>query len=238
MKFFVMSDIHGFYDEMRSALDAAGFNPDDENHWLITCGDHFDRGPKPLQVMEYLMGLPRKILVKGNHEELLLKCIDRGYALSHDWYNGTAQTIVGFAPNAQEFNVACSVTYDKVKDFINEMTDYFELKNHIFVHSWIPLTRKFEFNPDWRYATQNDWYEARWGNPFELAEQGLLPDKTVVFGHFHTSYAWSKYENKPEWGKEADFSIYRGNGYIGVDGCCAYSGKVNVLVLEDEFIDA
>ena len=248
-KFFIVSDVHGFYDEMKLALHEAGFDPKNEEHWLVGCGDYLDRGRQPQQVINYLMSLPRKILVKGNHEDLLLDCINRGYPLAHDLSNGTAQTIIDLAPNTEKFNVACAVTYDKVEDFIDGMVNYFELKNHIFVHSWIPLIskdglpayytrdRQFEFNPNWRAATSKEWDDSRWGNPFELAEQGLLPDKTVVFGHYHTSYARSKYEGAPEWGESADFSIYRGNGYIGIDGCCAYSGKVNVLVLEDDFLE-
>ena len=248
-KFFIMSDIHGYYDEMKSALDEAGFDQSNEDHWIITCGDHFDRGSKPAEVMRYLQELPRKILVKGNHEQLLIDCIDRGYALSHDWSNGTAQTIIDLAPSAEAFDLACSTAYWRVKDFMDIMVDYAETKNYIFVHSWVPLiskdglpayytrSRNFEFNPNWREASAKEWVDARWGNPFELAEQGFLPDKTVVFGHYHTSYARSKYEGKPEWGHDADFSIYYGNGYIGVDGCCAYRGKVNVLVLEDEFLE-
>ena len=248
-KFFVVSDIHGFYDELKIALDEAGFDINNENHWLITCGDHFDRGRKPLEVMRFLKSLPRKILVLGNHEQLLMDCIHRGEYYSHDISNGTASTIVELAPNAVTFKEACTVAYGKVKDFIDSMVDYFETKNYIFVHSWVPLIiendypkyftmdTEYYFNPDWRNATAKEWENSRWGNPFELAEQGLLPDKTVVFGHYHTSYPRSKYEGKPEWGEDADFSIYRGNGYIGVDGCCVYSGKINVLVLEDEFLE-
>jgi len=61
-----------------------------------------------------------------------------------------------------------------------------------------------------------------------------------VFGHWHTSWprhhwAWSD-EAKPEVGEGADFSPYYGNGFIGIDACTAYSGKVNVLVLEDELM--
>ncbi|MEE1302328.1 MAG: hypothetical protein UHD64_06040, partial [Bacteroidales bacterium] len=82
-----------------------------------------------------------------------------------------------------------------------------------------------------------EWEDARWGNPYERAEQGLFPDKKIVFGHFHTSYARNKYEGKPEWGNNADFSIYYNDNYIAIDACCAYSGKLNVLVLEDEFLE-
>lgn len=240
-KLFCVSDIHGFYDELIEALDKAGFDPDNEEHWIVTCGDHFDRGRQPAEVMKYLQGLPRKILIKGNHEQLLLECTDRGYWYHYDRTNGTFQTICDLAPNAQTFDVACAVTYDKTKDFIGSMVDYFETQNYIFVHSWIPLISQnggfLKFKEDWREASAKEWEDARWGNPYALAEDGLLPDKTIVFGHYHTSYAWSEYEGKPEFGQGSDFSIYHGNGYIGIDGCCAYSGKCNVLVLEDEFLE-
>jgi serine/threonine protein phosphatase 1 len=240
-KFFCFSDCHGFYDELRVALDEAGFDPNNETHWAIGLGDYIDRGRQPQQVMDYLMSLPRKILVRGNHEQLIMECIDRGYPLSHDWHNGTAETIIDLALNAETFVEACAEAREKVKGFIDTMVDYAEMRNHIFVHSWIPTISQnggFRcFNPNWRAASTKEWENSRWGNPFELAEQELMPDKTVVFGHYHTSYARNKYEDKPEFGKYADFSIYHGNGYIGIDGCCAYSGRVNVLVLEDEFLE-
>ena len=249
-KFFIMSDIHGFYDEMKLALDDAGFDPNNENHWIIGLGDYMDRGRQPQQAMDYLMSLPRKILVKGNHEQLLLDCIDRGYWLSHDYSNGTFNTILDLAPNAETFDVACAVAYDKVKDFINSMVDYFETKNYIFVHSWVPLIieddypkyytrdREYHFNPNWRSSTEKEWDEARWGNPFEIAEQGLnQTDKTIVFGHWHSSTGWAKAEGRSEFGEDAKFEPYYGDGFISIDACTAHSGKVNVLVLEDDFLE-
>ena len=247
-KLFCISDVHGFYDEMRKALDDAGFDPNNENHWLISCGDNTDRGRQPKEVINYLMSLPRKILIKGNHCDLLMDCINRGYGEHHDCSNGTVQTILDLAPNAQPFNVACAVAYEKIKDFIGSMVNYFETKNYIFVHAFIPLVNKdglppyylknrhFEFNPDWRTANDMDWDDARWGNPYQLLED-FHPDKTLVFGHWHTSYARAKYNGEPEWGSDADFSPYYGEGYIGIDACTAYSHKVNCLVLEDELID-
>lgn len=248
-KFFVMSDIHGFYDEMISALDEAGFDPNNEDHWIVTCGDHFDRGRKPAEVMKYLQGLQRKILVKGNHEQLLMDCIGRGYQQTHDWHNGTSQTIMDLAPSAEWFEDGCGIAYWRVKDFIDSMVDYFETKNYIFVHSWVPLiskdglpayytrSRNFSFRDDWREASAREWEDSRWGNPFELAEQGLLPDKTVVFGHWHSSTGWAKVEGRSEFGEDAKFEPYYGDGFISIDACTAHSGKVNVLVLEDEFLE-
>lgn len=237
-KLFVVSDIHGAYNELKQALDEAGFDPHNEEHWLISCGDHFDRFHQPQEVMDYLTSLERKVLIKGNHESLLLDCLQRGYPYGYDWSNGTAQTIISLAPEAQTFEEACKIAYPKIKDFVYNMVDYFESEQCVFVHSFIPLNQDdASFDPDWRNAPYETWdNHARWGNPFALAEQGLLPDKTLVFGHFHTSWARYHFDGKPEWGEDADFSPYYGDGYIGIDSCVAYSGKINVLVLEDNFL--
>jgi hypothetical protein len=159
------------------------------------------------------------------------------------------QTIVDLAPNAKTFDVACAVAYEKVKDFIYGMADYFETKNYIFVHGWIPLkcndklpmhytqNRKFKFNPDWREASHSEWEQARWGNPYSLASQGFLPDKTVVFGHWHCSTGWAKTIGSSEFGNGAIFDPFYGDGFISIDACTAHSGKCNVVVIEDAFLD-
>jgi serine/threonine protein phosphatase 1 len=250
-KLFCISDIHSYFDEMKEALDKVGFDAENENHWLITCGDHFDRGPQSYEVFQYLKSLKRKILVRGNHEDLLLECCKRGEWFSYDMSNGTFTTIcdLGGADKGKTFEECCRKTLSMVEPFIYGMVNYFETENYIFVHSWIPLKcndglpkyytrhRQFEFNPDWRYAHASEWDAARWGNPFDLASKGLLPDKTIVFGHFHTSYARNKFDGEPEFGENADFSIYHGDGFIGIDACTAYSGKVNILVIEDNFLE-
>ena len=250
-KLFCVSDIHGFYDELRDALVRAGFDENNEEHHLVVCGDVWDRDPQPMKVMRYLDRLSRKILVRGNHESLLEECAQRGYPYDHDYINGTFDTIckLGDADLNKSWDEACIMAERVAKPFLKQMVNYFETKNYIFVHSWIPVNnddgfpyhytrnRKFSFNPNWRNAHYSDWEAARWSNPFDMAARGLLPDKTVVFGHWHTSWARHKYNGEPEWGKDADFSPYFGEGYIGIDACTAYSGKVNVLVLEDDFLD-
>lgn len=250
-KFFCVSDIHSYFDEFIDALDKAGFDKDNLDHWLVVCGDIWDRGLKPIQTMRYLKMLERCILIKGNHESLLIECCERGYPGGHDYHNGTFDTICEFggAGEGYSFDECCNRTIARVGIFLDNMVDYFETKNYIFVHSWIPLTRKdslpkyytkkrkFEFNPDWRNASASDWEDARWGNPFDFVEQGFLPDKTVVFGHWGTECKWSEVELREEYGEGAHFEPYYGDGYIGIDATTVYSGKVNVIVLEDEFLD-
>lgn len=47
-------------------------------------------------------------------------------------------------------------------------------------------------------------------------------------------YKYTETAGQDEFGLNADFSPYYGDGYIGIDSCADCSGKVNVLVLEDE----
>jgi hypothetical protein len=97
--------------------------------------------------------------------------------------------------------------------------------------------RKFEFNPDWRNASQEEWDEATWGNPFDMADRGLMPNKTIVFGHWHCSTGWAKAENCSEFDDDAKFDPYYGDGFISIDACTAYSRQCNVIVIEDEFLE-
>ena len=242
MKFFVISDMHSYYDPMIKALDEAGFDSNNPNHILIVCGDAFDRGMQAVEVYEYLNSLERKVLIKGNHDDMLIELLERKFPYGFDKHNGTESTVyqLGFDPSAFSFAEHCDVAYSRFKPLYDSMLDYYETENYIFVHSWIPLiSERYGFKSyieDWRNASEELWMDARWGNPYELADMGLKPDKTVVFGHWHTSWPRARYEGKEEFGSNADFSIYHGDGYIGVDACTAASGKVNVLVIEDEFL--
>ena len=128
------------------------------------------------------------------------------------------------------------------------MVDYFETKNYIFVHSFVPLIYTDSFPPyyiknrkmfkmdDWREANKQQWETARWGNPFDLAKRGLLPDKTLVFGHWHCSTGWAETEGRNEFGNDAKFNPFYGDGFIALDACVAHTGKINCIVLEDEFL--
>lgn len=243
-KLFVCSDIHSAYTPWMKALNEAGFDENNPDHKIIVCGALLDRMNESLQVYELTKDMINKgkmIYVLGNHELLMMQCLKRGFPLGHDWHNGTATSIINLAPDAKTFEEACEVVYGKIKPLLDNTVNYFETKNYIFVHSWVPaLSQKgmfYKFNPDWRNATQKEWDDAMWVNPFDMAARGLnQTGKTIVFGHFHTSYPRAKYDGEPEFEDGANFDIYYGDGFVGIDACTAHSKKVNVLVVEDEFI--
>ena len=101
MKYFIFSDVHGFYDELMLAIDRAGFDKDNPEHIIVSLGDLLDRGTKPLQCLRFVNSLPsdRRILIRGNHEDLMEEVIARRESNQHDWHNGTIQTaldLVGY----------------------------------------------------------------------------------------------------------------------------------------------
>lgn len=249
-RFVVVSDIHSHFDELIKALDKVNFNK--ETDFLISLGDNWDRGPKPVEVMQFLMTLPNKILVRGNHCELLEQCCERGYPQMHDYSNGTVDTIriLGDEAEGYTFDECCDRTLARTRAFRNQMVNYFETKNHIFVHSYIALkpidgmpkhytrNRIKEYNPDWRNASNEEWNEAMWGNPFMLHKKyGHNFDKTIVCGHWHTSWPRMYFDGEAEMDDDACFDPYYMDGLIGIDGCVAHSGQVNVLVIEDDFLE-
>ena len=254
-KLFVVSDIHSYYTPLKKALDEAGFDPNNENHWLISCGDAFDRGPESKEVLKFLMSLERKVLVRGNHDSLLETLCWRGFPYSHDKHNGTVRTVqdIGGKQSAYDFQSACEITYNKLARYRELLVNYFETENYIFVHSWIPtyieyderaskpwhqVGKTYSFCEGWRYATDNEWEDALWGNPFILADQDLnKTGKTIVFGHWHCSAGHKMLGNCND---EFEYAIWEPcyfKNTIGIDRCTAHTGEVNVLVLEDDFLE-
>ena len=65
MKYDVIGDIHGCYDEMIALIEklgyslSSGFPVHPENRTLVFLGDLTDRGPKSLEVVEFVGGTYR-----------------------------------------------------------------------------------------------------------------------------------------------------------------------------------
>ena len=99
MKYFVFADVHGFYSILKNELDNAGFDVNNEDHMLISIGDNFDRGPENYEMFLFLKEMKEKnkiILIKGNHEDLFMDMLRKGYPQSHDYTNRTYDTLLQF----------------------------------------------------------------------------------------------------------------------------------------------
>lgn len=257
MRYYVTADIHGFFSELKTALEEAGFFTDNEPHKLIVCGDLFDRGEEALQLQAFILELMEKdqvILIRGNHEDLALQLLNgwhRGsYLQPHHHHNGTIDTVCQLTEVNRDdlFARAESVGRDflrgaYIQKIIPAMVDYFETEHYVFVHGWIPCVRNrierqekaYARIHDWREAGEELWNEARWINGMEAAHQGIAEaEKTVVCGHWHASFGHCHYEKDGgEFSAGANFDPYYAEGIIALDACTARSGKVNCIVIED-----
>ena len=247
MKLFVLSDVHSFYGPMMAALEKNGFDINNPDHHIVVCGDLFDRGPDANKVFAFAKRMAnegRFNYVCGNHEDLLFDCVREIYGRrgvsSHHVSNGTLDTLVqitGF--NKYDlYGCTCDPSefaqkVDSLLNFIaDNAVDYVEAGDYIFVHGWIPCNPyNGRVEENWR---DGDWNEARWINGMSAWQKGAdLPGKTIVCGHFHSSWGHAHIHGvSPEWGPTANFNMFKDNGIIALDGCTAYTGKVNVYTLE------
>ena len=250
MRYYITSDVHGYYTLLREALAGAGYFEDATPHKLVVAGDLFDRGSEAVELQGFVLGLMERgevILVRGNHEDLYvaLATTDHGLAYQYHRHNGTYDTalqLTGMSKRKAMLNplafAAAMRETPYYKTIIPAMLDYYETRNYIITHGWIPCvsdgTGCLACIGNWRETSERRWREARWFNGMD-AVRTAAAEKTIICGHWHTSYGHSKYEGKgSEFGADADFSPYLAQGIIALDACTAHSGIVNCVVIEDE----
>lgn len=228
MRYYVVSDIHGHASILKRELSELGYDPKKREHMLICCGDCFDRGSENKATYDYLKKIKNKVIIRGNHEEMLLKVIERGSIDYTNIHNGTDLTVEEFfgAENVSSAGKITMSPYRKKQlvEFVNSTVDHYETEHYVFVHGWIPE------RDDWRHATAEAWSRARWVGWCDVMNKSRHTDKTVVCGHVAAAYA-ARFDQTR---RQNDHSPYYGNGFIAIDGCTVRSGSINVLVIDDE----
>lgn len=239
MKYFVCSDIHGFYDEWKNALDQNGFDINNPNHKIIICGDLFDRGRQPKEIIDFILSNKDKfVIIRGNHEDLMQRMIDFNVYTVEDLQNGTMRTIKDLYPQwlSTEFDLKKIAKETRLQEVLDMCINYFETENYIFVHGWIPINEyNNTYDKDWRNANARRWAMARWENPVEMYQNKIFePQKTIVCGHWHCSAFWhaqnpDKYD---EFGEKEYFEPFITKDVIALDTCTVHTKKVNMIVKE------
>lgn len=238
MKYFIVSDIHGHYTELKNKLDKQDFN--EQLDTLVVCGDLLDRGKENVKCIQYVNSLPNKVLIKGNHEYNLEKCL-KEYNFSYaDKHNGTLDTILEIAKyvsgkkylNAYDREIYLYANqYLELSQYLNSLRDYFEFtgidgNDYVCCHGWLPQDYKDENCKDFEYYSWLNGME-QWHN------DNTFKDKTIICGHWHCSYGNSKFHHiGSEFGKDACFEPFKDKGIIALDACTVLTKKVNVIVLE------
>lgn len=256
MKYYVVADIHGFFDALITALDQNGFFNDTEPHKLIICGDLFDRGKQAFELQEFVLNLLAKdevILIRGNHEDLAVEMMDtwsrESYTYDSHKKNGTLDTMFQVSKTTpDDLKEKPDMVREKflqspyISKIIPVMKNYYETEHYIFVHGWIPCNilrlssvhTEYIYIDNWRNVSEDAWSNSRWINGMEAAHNGLVePGKTIFCGHWHASFGHARYEGRGEEFKNPDFSPYIADGIIAIDACTAFSKKANCVVVDD-----
>lgn len=97
MSTYVFSDVHGHRAPLERVLGR--ISPSDDDRFFCL-GDMIDRGPDPIGVLRLVRSLPNVHVLMGNHEDLMISCLDNPHdpLATMNWgINGGAATSDGLA---------------------------------------------------------------------------------------------------------------------------------------------
>lgn len=208
----------------------------------------------------------RFFYVLGNHDDLffdLLYALEHNIGINGAHRsNGTIDTICQFTGLTEVDLYAHTYNYEKdiannkyIKKYIKlikeRAVDYLEDDKYVYVHGWVPFVLQDGHDPNQKEsefscvmypkidldANEEMWRQAKWYNGMQEWKRGIvLKDKTIICGHWHTSFGNYHYHNKGsgEFEDDSDFNPFIDKGIIALDGCTAYSHKVNVIKINEK----
>lgn len=226
MRYFVVSDIHSFYKPLKKALREKHFFKKDSSHALIVCGDIFDRGPDTIKVYKFLKTIPKKrcILIKGNHEELYFRLLQKDYPEDYDFSNGTVRTfchIAAYELSSAEMDpdnterelwyLAGSVMFSE--KFPEEAArakatwkNIVDAVKHSEITKWLKSDQWVNYYELYNYIFVHSFIPLLWNQ-----ERGLSEDYCIYYGYtqyFDYKFNWRDSSNK-EWAKAAWGCAYK-----------------------------
>ena len=227
---YIVSDIHGCYEQYLALLEKIHFSEADE---LYVLGDVVDRGPEPIKVLQDMMKRPNVIIILGNHDFVMYSLMKTlAVEITEENYDKQLTTDV-----MRDYNLWLSdggrVTAEKFRELEPwEMTDILDYiagaslyevighngKEYRLVHAGIS-----EFSPEkgleeyelYNFLEERADYSKRY-----------YPQDNVflVTGHTPTVIinGWGKTE------------VYRAHGHIALDCACVAGGRLAAFCVETE----
>lgn len=209
---YVMSDIHGCYDNFIKMLINIKFSDADE---LYILGDIFDRGPEPLKILNYIMNSKNIYLIKGNHEELVMEYLNEDIDSYLYCRFGGAPTISAIDSLDDEDR---KIIYKYLR---NLPTTKVVLDKYILVHAELYFPENFNSLSLSELLNDQSSSSNLWGRNLLLSNI-RYKDYIVVSGHTPTSNL------------NANNYILKKENNIYIDcGCCFDNGRLGCLRLDD-----
>jgi serine/threonine protein phosphatase 1 len=187
---YAIGDVHGCLAQLldvehQIVADAQSIEGE---KWLVTLGDHIDRGPDSAGVINHLMGRAppgfHRLALLGNHEQIMLDFLEDPTAHAYWLDEGGAQTLISYGidldrqypperlPGLFLADVMRAVPEPHLR-FIRSMPLYVDLPGWLFVHAGI--------RPGIPLASQ-ETDDLIWIREPFLSSDGL-PGKRIVHGH-------------------------------------------------------
>lgn len=216
---YVMSDLHGMYNEFIQMLELIKFSEEDT---LYILGDIIDRGDKPLEIVEYITEHENIILLRGNHEQMYMDYYKgRDYG-SWTQYNGghttwgdinLKQMEVDYDYRKRLYDYFCDLPLYKVV----EVKD----KKFILVHAGLCFPDNYNDMELDRFLRNQKSSVLLWDRD-NIGEYKHYKDYVTIQGHTPTPCISN--------GNEIVYK--KGNIYIDC-GVCYEIGKLGCLRLDD-----
>ncbi|MEW5844897.1 MAG: metallophosphoesterase family protein [Bacteroidota bacterium] len=176
MRTFVIPDIHGCSKTLRYLLEVKlSISQADRLYFL---GDYIDRGPDSAGVVEYLINLIDDGYsitgLKGNHEQMMLECINGDYEMSLWLMNSGFATMHQYQSLTTAIETEYGFLPQRHLDFFSSLKTYVIVDNrYILVHGGINYELPNPFS---------DEYAMLWNRPSEVPDD-FMPNYTIIHGH-------------------------------------------------------
>ncbi|MDO4428987.1 MAG: metallophosphoesterase family protein [Atopobiaceae bacterium] len=193
MSTYVFSDVHGHRATLERVLMRVSPSDDDR---IICLGDMIDRGPDPVGVLQLVRALPGAVALMGNHEDLMLSCIDNrdDPLASMNWaINGGASTSDGLeALDVDEANDLLNWVAELPRSAFARVGEQLFLMAHAGVRLDAPVPEVWDEEGAQAYLLAQEPEDLTWiREEFWGAEKGLAADGSgpiVIAGHTPTPY--------------------------------------------------
>lgn len=214
-KTYAIGDIHGCNQQLIALLSVLNVQPDDT---LIFLGDVIDRGVNSKGVLDTIIHyqtLCHVILIKGNHEEMMLGAVHEREYLKYWLKFGGIETLQSFGVTADLQDLKqIPFTYFKL---LKSAIPYYENQDFIFTHATplphLPMDKQTDDSLRWRFI------------PLD-GQNAHISGKTIICGH----------------SAQKNGKVYHQNGLICVDTFahgdgCLTAIEVTQMMIYQAFLD-
>jgi serine/threonine protein phosphatase 1 len=168
-RIIAIGDVHGCAHALAALVEAIAPTPGDQ---VVMLGDLIDQGRDSAEVLDQLIELKDRcgvVLIRGNHEEMLLAAREGEEALRYWEVCGGVATLNSYRYGASPKDIPAEHWA-----LLDECRDYYETDDFIFTHA--------NYLPDLP-MTEQPAYQLRWALLDAAEAQPHVSGKTVIVGH-------------------------------------------------------